>query len=245
MVHEERERHRLRAHFDTVLGELKYHDVTRLTIAQRISRARLTTWLAEYRDAGVFPLNDRFTTATPFFRDSHGVLCAMAYLIDRSGRRDLVDRIAHARNNAYIAELADDSSLVTWLDSVGLDASEAGRIQPEYAPREVSNARVATDYAMASMAFSGVSLVTTTANVVKPTRLGGILGVLTGGFTMLLGSVPLGADATATRGNRKVGAFNVASGGVAVLAGVYALARGRSHASSKSLIASSRRLARR
>lgn len=53
----------------------------------------------------------------PFFRDSRGVLCAMAYLIDRSGRGDLVDRVTSTRNNAFIPELAGDPELRTWLDS--------------------------------------------------------------------------------------------------------------------------------
>ena len=46
----------------------------------------------------------------PFFRDSRGVLCAMAYLIARSGRVDLVDRIAAQQNNAFIAEPAGDKT---------------------------------------------------------------------------------------------------------------------------------------
>lgn len=71
----------------------------------------------------------------PFFRDGRGALCAMAYLIQRSGRRDLVDRIALTRNNAFIAELADDPELRVWLDSVGLSAAEAARVQPTYQPQ--------------------------------------------------------------------------------------------------------------
>ena len=70
----------------------------------------------------------------PFFRDRYGALCAMAYLIERSGRGDLVDRIAISRNNAFIAELATDPALRAWLDSVGLSVSEAARIQPTYTP---------------------------------------------------------------------------------------------------------------
>ncbi|HEX7336720.1 MAG TPA: nuclear transport factor 2 family protein, partial [Gemmatimonadales bacterium] len=78
---------------------------------------------------------DRFPDrAMPFFRDSDGVPCAMAYLIDRSGRADLVDRVALTRNNAFIAELADDPDLRAWLDSAGLSVAEAARIQPGYAP---------------------------------------------------------------------------------------------------------------
>ena len=125
---------RLRAHFDSLDAELR-HAKGQLTSSQRIARAKLIGWLQQYRNAGEFPQNERFANrAMPFFRDGHGALCAMAYLIERSGRRDLVDRIARTRNNAFIAELANDPTLRAWLDSVGLSVNEAARIQPTYTP---------------------------------------------------------------------------------------------------------------
>ena len=124
---------RLRAHFDTVDAEMRHAQALQFTSTQRRSRAILLGWLREYRDAGEFPRNDRFPeVAMPFFRDGNGALCAMAYLIERSGRRDLVDRIASTRNNAFIAELANDAELLAWLDSFGLSVTEAARIQPTY-----------------------------------------------------------------------------------------------------------------
>src|SRR5439155_26415191 len=124
---------RLRAHFDSVDAELRHAKVLQFTSSQRRVRTILIGWLREYRDAGKFPRNDRFPElAMPFFRDSHGALCAMAYLIERSGRRDLVDRIALTRNNAFIAQLANDAELRAWLNSVGLSVTEAARIQPTY-----------------------------------------------------------------------------------------------------------------
>jgi hypothetical protein len=131
---------RLRAHFDSVDAELRHAKALQFTSSQRRVRAILIGWLREYRDAGEFPRNDRFPElAMPFFRDGHGAPCAMAYLIERSGRRDLVDRIALTRNNAFIAELAEDPELRAWLDSAGLSVTEAARIQPTYSytPRVV------------------------------------------------------------------------------------------------------------
>jgi hypothetical protein len=128
---------RLRAHFDSVNVELREARTVHLASSQRRARVTLIGWLREYRESGRFPRNDRFSDrAMPFFRDSDGVLCAMAYLIERAGRRDLVDRIALTRNNAFIAELAEDPELRAWLDSVGLSVAEAGRIQPTYPPVE-------------------------------------------------------------------------------------------------------------
>jgi hypothetical protein len=53
-------------------------------------------------------------------------------LLARSGRRDLVDKVAATRNNAYIPELANDPELVAWLEASGLSLEEAARIQPSY-----------------------------------------------------------------------------------------------------------------
>lgn len=58
----------------------------------------------------------------------------MAHLIDSSGRRDIVARVAASRNTAHVAELAGDAALVDWLDEHGLTAAEAAQIQPEYEP---------------------------------------------------------------------------------------------------------------
>src|SRR4051812_6564132 len=137
---------RLRAHFDSVDAELREAGGLQLSGGQRTGRTTLVGWLREYRDAGQFPRNDRFPQhATPFFRDTRGTLCAMAYLIERSGRPDLVDRIALTRNNAYIAELADDPDLRVWLDSVGLSVAEASRIQPSYGGNVVEEEKVSTE----------------------------------------------------------------------------------------------------
>src|SRR2546430_8950132 len=99
---------RLRAHFDSVDRELRGVNVSRLSATQKAMRVQLISWLRDYRNAGRFPENDRFANrAVPFFRDSHGTLCAMAYLVDRSGRGDIADEIAATRNTAFIHELPD------------------------------------------------------------------------------------------------------------------------------------------
>ena len=116
---------RLRAHFDSVDSELRAREVSRLTPSQLAQRTRLIAWLHEYRNAGIFPINDRFPDRmVPFFRDSKGTLCAMAYLIDRSGRGDIVNEVARTRNNAFIPDLATDAELAAWLESSGRNPKE-------------------------------------------------------------------------------------------------------------------------
>ena len=219
---------RLRAHFDSVDTELRTRDVSHLSAEQRANRTRLIGWLREYRDAGRFPQNDRFPDQTiPFFRDSRGTLCAMAYLVDRSGGRDIVDRIANARNNAYIGELTDDRDLVTWLDKSGLSVAEAARIQPAYdggpccviGPNPVDRDRVSTGYALASMGLGGSSLGTIGFNAFSPSRTSGALGLVAGVATLIAGASYLDDGP----GNPKVAIANTAVGSIAALAGVRTL----------------------
>ena len=207
---------RLQAHFDSVGAELRQARVRHLTDGQRTGRLTLLRWLREYREAGRFPRNDRFPgLAMPFFRDSGGTLCAMAYLIDRSGRGDLVDRIALTRNNAFIAELAHDSDLRAWLDSVGLTATEAARIQPQYGG--VTEDRVSDEYAITSILVSGTSLATLGLNLFAPSETTGWAGLLAGGVGVIAGAVRIDDN----DGIQNVAAVNLLIGAGAMVAGLF------------------------
>ena len=214
---------RLRAHFDSVLLELETKDVAHLTANQRAARSELTTWLAEYRDAGRFPLNDRYSESlTPIFRDARGVTCAMAYLIERSGRRDIVDRVERAKNLAYISELASDSGLVAWLDSVGLSVEEASRVQPAYAPSP--DEIVDKTYAKLAVFLSSASIATATWNLARPGDLVGFLGVFVGALTVLQ-SAGMDQLGNARGRDKSIDAFSRVTGASAIIAGVWAINR--------------------
>jgi hypothetical protein len=213
---------RLRAHFDSVDAELRAPKALRLTPGQRRARVTLIGWLREYREAGTFPRNDRFPErAMPFFRDSRGVLCAMAYLIDRSGRGDLVNRVALTRNNAFISELADDPELRAWLDGAGLSVAEAARIQPAYGPPPGApdDQTVSADYALTSILVSGASLTTLGLNLIAPSKSTGWAGVIAGSIGVVAGAANLDENS----GTDKVTAANLIIGCGAIVAGVYRL----------------------
>ncbi len=218
---------RLKSHFDSVDAELESRDVSRLTAAQRVRRARLTSWLRDYRNSGTFPLNDRLTVAAPFFRDSKGTLCAMAYLIDRSGRTDIVDKVEGTRNNAYIAELADDPALIAWLDSSGLSVAEAARIQPAYDgfPYPISDRPrgVDSDFALAAVGLGSVSLATAAFNVVRPSYLTGLLGIAAGAVSIGVGANNFDKN----RGTDRVATATIGLGAMSLGAGVYGLLEAR------------------
>jgi hypothetical protein len=125
---------RVRAHFDSVLGELRVADVSMYTSAQRSARAHLLDSLAVYRDRGRFPENRDFAgLAVPYFIDRvTGVHCAVAYLMRASGAGALAQRIAAANNNVWVAELSGDVAVAHWLSQHGLTLAEAARIQVPY-----------------------------------------------------------------------------------------------------------------
>ena len=218
--HRQLEVARLRAHFDSVDAELRQAATRDLSPAQRAARATLIGWLREYREAGSFPLNDRFPDrAMPFFRDSRGVLCAMAYLIDRSGRHDLVNTVAATRNNAFIPELAGDPKLRTWLEGAGLSVAEAARIQPFYEPIPEDEQGVDAGYAITSILVGGSSLATLGLNAFDPTKATGWAGVIAGTASLIAGAVKLD-EAGATD---DVAAADMIAGGSALVFGVYRL----------------------
>jgi hypothetical protein len=99
---------------------------------QRLVRALLLAELAGYRRGGRFPHNDVSRQRTPLFVDRHGTRCAMAHLLELGGEHALVEKIRTTRNEARIAELADEPRLLAWLAAAGLSVSEAAAIQPEY-----------------------------------------------------------------------------------------------------------------
>jgi hypothetical protein len=209
---------RLQAHFDSVLSELHAHSTIALNASQRVNRQILILWLKDYRDSGLFPRNDQVPERpTPFFRDSRGVLCAMAYLVQRSGRSDLVDRIARTANNATIAELSGDEGLRTWFDSVGFTAAEAGRVQPGYNfPNPITETDVAVERRSlppaASMALNMASLATAAVNIKSPSPTSALLGVAAG----LVGFVAGAQQVHESRDGRAYAISNMVTGAAAV-----------------------------
>jgi hypothetical protein len=130
---EAREVARIRSHFDSVLVELGNADVSRLDASQRAHRSTLVATLRGYRARGVFPHNYDFAAPTPYFIDRKtGTLCAVAFLMESTGRRAMVNRIAAADNNVWVAALEGDREVASWLSQNGLTLAEAARIQVPY-----------------------------------------------------------------------------------------------------------------
>ena len=127
------ETRRIQGHLLDVEGVLRRRATDALSASQRERRNTALNWLREYRERGEFPRNHTHADArVPVFVDEHGTPCAVAYLLQKSGREDLVREIASADNNVYAWELAGDARFSDWLDETGLTLGEAARIQPQY-----------------------------------------------------------------------------------------------------------------
>jgi hypothetical protein len=225
---EEQEDARIEAHLANVELELRARDVAALTVEQRQARARHIEVLREYREAGEFPRNtDIGDRRAPYFVDRAGTLCAMAYLIAKSGRASLVERVATTSNNAYIAELANDAQLLEWLRSAGLTIDEAARIQPKYQPLPPSSGDrdyVTTRYAVGSVLAAGVGGASIglnlTGDIARPAaKLYALLGMTAGSIGLAMGASKLGDEG----GRRDLAMMSTAIGAASTAIGARAL----------------------
>jgi hypothetical protein len=185
---------RLRAHFAAVDAELRAADVSHLTAAQRAARTEAIERLRVYAARGEFPHNHHRAALTPVFVDEHGTRCAMAHLIEEADGAELVAKVAHDRNLAYVPELAADASfqpeLVAWLDRNGLTAAEAARIQPAYNGCEFEDCtdRIDPTALVASMALATANGAAIAVNLRDDaSKRAGVFGLLVGGASMFGG----------------------------------------------------------
>lgn len=202
-------------------------DVSSLSPAQLAARTHNVELLRGYRERGVFPRNIHFAgSREPYFVDDRGVLCAMAYLIAKSGRNDIVERVRATQNNARIRDLAGDPTLIAWLANAGLTVDEAARVQPAYEDGGliiVSDESISPSYAVASAGTGLANVAALAWNLRRPgasaSRWGGALGILTGVTGIALGVPRIPDGGTAST----LGSWNVAVGTLSALAGGHAL----------------------
>jgi len=155
---------RIRAHFDSVLVELQAPTAVRRTPGAAARRHALMDTLRAYRDRGDFPRNYDFPgRAVPYFVDREtGARCAVAHLLQATGRGDIVARVARADNNAWVAQLAGDTAFTGWLRANGISLAEAARIQVPYMSQPIDEEQRARNaiFAVVSPIVGGASLVT-------------------------------------------------------------------------------------
>lgn len=227
------DRARIAAHLQRVETRLRGADVSNLTPAQQERRAQALDRLRDYRQNQIFPHNHDFSNQrVPYFEDEHGTLCAMAYLIAESGRRDIVDVVRERFNNGRVVELARDTVigpvLAAWLEENGITVTEAQAVQPAYDPPlnpspGCGNDCVTTGYAVASGITGAASLTFIGLNsglfsTGNPPRWAAPVGVAAGVAGMTLGVINLDK----TEGALALGWVDI---GVGAITAAYGLAR--------------------
>jgi hypothetical protein len=220
---------RIRAHLAAVERDLRAKDVSAQPLGARVARSHNLDVLHEYWVRGVFPRNTSVPGArVPFFVDRYGTRCAMASLIEQSGRGDLVARVAATNNNARIRDLKADPELVAWLRENGLTAGEAALIQPSYGgppPSPPPDASVASagykTTTGVSVGTSAVTLVLNAARTGVSPKLSGVLGIASGAMGLAAGEPNLNKSGS----RRTLGLVNTGVGAASVLLGVYRLTR--------------------
>jgi len=216
---------------EALLASAKTHGMSE---TQRAARRIHMERLAAYRAAGRFPHNHEVPgRRAPCFVDKHGTQCAMAYLIARSGRTDIVDLVARTRNYATVVELAADEvvgpALLAWLEDAGLSVEEAQRVQPTY-PYQFPHPerRITGQFASASGSLGLVNLVTLGMNAGSAVRHRGprwpaILGLASGAA-----SIGLGAANTNYEGERRtLGFVDIALGSASIAASAWSMIASR------------------
>jgi hypothetical protein len=211
---------RIQSHFDSVLKELAARNLDGMTPLQRARRAALVATLRGYRDRGAFPHNwDYPGELVPYFVDTKtGTLCAFGYLLESTGRRDIVDRVSAADNHVRALELEGDTALKSWLEANGLTLAEAARIQPSYGFEPVPpNQQRKRETPLGYVASMGIALTTSLINgadnVNGDSRLGTTLGLVSGVFAMSLGVYGLWDDDV----TRRISVANIAAGAMSTL----------------------------
>jgi hypothetical protein len=127
------ENFRIKNHLRIVEKELRQTNVDHLSIELQEERRKNINHLNKYWTRGIYPKNVDFSfKMVPYFKDALNTPCAMAYLIEQSGRQDLVDFVAKNNNHVYIKDL-QDGPVIKWINKSGLTKKEAARVQPTYA----------------------------------------------------------------------------------------------------------------
>ena len=218
---------RVHAHFDSVLSELHAGDVSGLTKRQLANRQVLTATLRGYDQRATFPHNYDFAAPTPSFVDRQtGTLCAVAFLLESTGRRDIVNRVARANNNVWAADLKDDVAFASWLHENGITLAEAARIQPTYGSGGLLSDRMLPLVAGATIATTATSVGMTAWNLFGNADGHGhkraVLGLVAGTTTLIIGAA-VASQAQNDKQQVRIGAVGIAIGAVGIAAATRSL----------------------
>ena len=149
---------RITTHLRYVEHLLRAADTDHLTRRQKKRRAAALDLLHEYWVNGSFPNNyDYPGERKACFRDKDGNICAVGYLVQQTGREDLVEEVEQEMNYFLIAEM-ESEELEKWAKKNGLSLVECAMIQPTYwGWPSPNNDYISSGHAFLSGTFTGLN----------------------------------------------------------------------------------------
>lgn len=124
---------RLQTHLRFVHAYLEQVNTEGLSDGQMENRQRALDILADYTEAGIFPVNRAYPDQRrPCFIDAENRYCAVGYLMKETVGDKLPEAINEQYQYAYVMDLADVPALHQWAEEYGLTLEECAMIQPSY-----------------------------------------------------------------------------------------------------------------
>ncbi len=126
---------RITTHLAWVEAELRGADTDHLNDAQTEERARLLDALSDYRERGVFPINNEVAGRRPRFVDHEGTRCAVGHLLEVTEGQEAVMAINESHEWDLLLEM-DAPALRAFANESGFTLVELAMIQPTYGWRD-------------------------------------------------------------------------------------------------------------
>jgi len=131
----ENETQRIQFHLSQVLEYLSEADLSKLNNVQKENRKKTIQHLRQYQERALFPKNDVLPMRNPIFKDQHQTTCAVAHLLEQTGKQEVVNLIQQESNFAFIDKLSKDYPQINkWANEHGFRLEELALIQPGYPP---------------------------------------------------------------------------------------------------------------
>jgi len=125
---------RIRNHLENTEVQMRKVDCSNMSDEMKLAREEKINLLHEYWKMGKFPINTEHKQKyLPHIKDEFGTPCAMAYLIEESGDKQLVQELQKT-NNVFIEDV-HEGKLIDWIITSGITKEEACQIQPSYSFR--------------------------------------------------------------------------------------------------------------
>lgn len=121
---------RIRLHLRRIEATLRAASIS-VEPEDKALRLKYLDLLRTYINRSIFPRNYSTTRPIPYFVDAEGRVCAVGYLMVKTGGQKLARQIATHYNNFYISDV-DVPVFNQWIAQSGFTKEELSMIQPEY-----------------------------------------------------------------------------------------------------------------